>query len=453
MERHISKDEIVLLFSYRATAAEVCDGVAHLLGCPICWDLAAGVVESLRATRGLVPTGRGRPPERFRDAREAVIVLMEAEEQRSVNLLRAKGWWAELKEMNLREQADKVNSVAAVHKREVFETIIQEAQLLCGRDPYAGEHLAMAAHMLVDHLPNVEFPARVKNGLRLTAMTVVANSRRLAANWEGSFAAISTATHYEIAGAQLNAQERAYLLSIHASLLSDTGRLESAAILVRQAAEIYRLARDTKGLARMKIQEADALQAASHPQEALALAEDALNLLTPDCVRLEMLARSIITESMVSLGRLSEALRSYEATKTLYHEVGEELTLLKAEYLEAKLLDALGHVRESEKLFRSAIEGFTEAELFRSALAAMFALFESLFKRGAFGKAARLCEEAIDLLKKTEGVHSQMSKVWRDLLEALQAQALTEAHLSRMRDYLVRHWTAPAPSTPFAKPN
>jgi hypothetical protein len=60
--------------------------------------------------------------------------------------LRAKGWWAELKELSPQEQADKVNSVAAVHRREVFETILREAKLVCGRDPYAGEHLAMTAH-------------------------------------------------------------------------------------------------------------------------------------------------------------------------------------------------------------------------------------------------------------------------------------------------------------------
>jgi len=86
----------------------------------------------------------------------------------------------------------------------------------------------------------------------------------------------------------------------------------------------------------MKIQAADALQGAGRLSEAITMAQDGLALLTPDCVRLEMLARSIVTESLLALGKLSEALKSYEATKPLYDEVGGELTRLKAESLEAK---------------------------------------------------------------------------------------------------------------------
>ena len=450
MERHISRDDIVRIFSYAATASEIDPGVAHIVSCPTCWTLASEVVASLKRTHDLVPVKRGRPPEwRFRDARDALIVLMEIREQRSIGWLRAKGWWAELKELSPKEQADKVNSVAAVHQREVIETIIQEAKLVCRRDPYSGEHLAMTAHRLVDHLPGGDFSAQVKDNLRLSAMTVVANSRRLAGNWRGSFAAINSAKSYLLAG-KIESGAEAYLLSIHASLVSDTGQLEDAVLLVSRAADIYRKTGDFKGLATMKIQAAGALQGAGKPSEASMMAEDALTLLTPDCLRLEMLARSIITECMVALGRLPEALKSYEATKPLYDEVGDELTLFKAEYLEARILDALGYARESEKLFRSAIDGATEMEAYRLSFLFRFAFFESLFKRNALGKAARLCQEGIDLLQKIDTTHPQMCQVWRDLLAVVKTEALMEDHLAEMREYLVRHWASPARQAPFS---
>lgn len=450
MKSHISKDEIMCVFSYEATAAEVNHSAAHIVECPRCWTLASEVVASLEKTNDLVPGKRGRPPEwRFRDAREALIFLMDTQKQKSIGLLRAKGWWAELKELNPKEQAAKVNSVAAVHQREVVETIIREAKLACGRDPYSGEHLAMTAHMLVDHLPGGDFPAHVKDGLRLSAMTVVANSRRLAGDWPGSLSAVSSAKGYLLTG-KIEPSAEAYLLSVHASLVGDTGHLEEAVLLVSRAADIYRKAGDLKGLATMKIHAADTLQVAGKPSDAVMMAEDALTLLTPDCIRLEMLARSIITESMVALGRLPEALKSYEATKPLFDEVGGELTLLKAEYLEAKILDALGYARESEKLFRSALDGVTEMEIYRQSFLFRFAFFESLFKRDALGKAARLCQEGIDLLQKTDRVHPQMCQVWRDLLDAVKAQALMEGHLEEMREYLVRHWTSPALRAPFS---
>jgi tetratricopeptide (TPR) repeat protein len=266
-------------------------------------------------------------------------------------------------------------------------------------------------------------------------------------NWPGSFAAISSAKSYLSAG-KIEPGAEAYLLSVHASLACNTGQLEDAVLLVSRAAELYRNAGDFKGLATMKIQAADVLY--DKPSEAIPMAEDALALLTPDCLRLEMLARSIITDCMVALGRLPEALKSYEATKPLYDEVGDELTLFKAEYLEAKILDALGYARESEKLFRSAVDGTTEMEAYRLSFLFRFAFFESLFKRNALGKAARLCQEGIDLLQKTDRIHPQMCQVWRDLLAVVKAEALMEDHLVEMREYMVRHWASPARRAPFS---
>jgi tetratricopeptide (TPR) repeat protein len=421
METHISQDEMMCVFSYRITAAEVSDRVAHIVACPTCWDLAAEVIAALKATKELAPVRRGRPPERrFQDERNALIVLIEVEEQKSVESLRAKGWWAELRELNSREQAKKINSVAAVQKKEVFELLLQEAKGLSPTDPFAAEHLVMSANLLIDHLPGEEFPDYARDGLRLSTMTVVANSRRLAGNWAGAFSAISEAERYQARG-KAGPAERAYLLAISASLLCDAGELEKSISLMNQAAELYQSIADFTGVATTKIQAGDALYGAGKLNEAIKMAEDALAILTsdPEAVRLKLFARSIIIESLVALDRPTAAMRRYEATKHLYQEVGGGLILLRREYLEARLLDALGHARESEKLFRKAIDGVTEMEAYRLSFLFRRAFFESLFKREAFGKAATLCEESIDLLQNTRGSHSKMSQAWRDLLTAV----------------------------------
>jgi len=432
------------LFSVEASVVEINYGVPHLAACRDCWIEATEVVASLRDTKNLP---------RFSDSRDAVVTLMEAEEDRIARSLRSKGWWAGLKDATLGEQKEKINEVAAVQTGEVFETIIHQAQILARRDPFAAERSAMTAHLLVDKLSDIQFPPPVKNAFRLSAMTVVANSRRLAANWPGAFEAVSRARTY-LTPQQMVSVEGANLISVHASLVCDTGLLEEAEILLYQAAGIYRGAGDFVGVAKIGVKEADAILASGRPEEALMKARDVLAIMPPGCARLEMFARNIATESLVGLGRLSEALRSYGRAKPLNEQFGGEVDLLKFEYLEAKILDALGDARESEKLFRSAIHGLTEAEIYRSAFIARLALFESLFKRAAFGKAARLCEEAIGLLQKTKRIHAQMSQVWKDLLVAVKTQALEEYHLSVMKDYLIRHWTSPATNAPVftAKP-
>ena len=214
-----------------------------------------------------------------------------------------------------------------------------------------------------------------------------------------------------------------------------------------QAANLYQAADDLKGVATMKIQAADALFGADQASEALITAEGAVAMLTHKDIRLELLARIVITESLIVLGRLSEATSSHEAAEHLF-EMGGDVAYFKGEYLEAKILDARGHARESEKRFRNAIDGFTEAEVYKPGLLARFAFFESLFKRSALGKCARLCEETIELLQRPDTAHSQMPLVWKDLLAAVQAEMLREHHLAEMRRYLARHWAVPAARVP-----
>ncbi len=234
---------------------------------------------------------------------------------------------------------------------------------------------------------------------------------------------------------------------MHGVLVCDTGKLEEALEIFSQAASIYRGQNDLKGLATVRIQEADAFFGAGKASEALKMSEDALSMLTPQEPRLELSARSIITESLIVLGRISEATSSHEAAEHLF-EMGGDVAYFKAEYLEAKILDARGHARESEKRFRNAIDGFTEAEVYKPGLLARFAFFESLFKRSALGKCARLCEETIELLERPDTAHSQMPQVWKDLLAAVQAEILMEYHLAEMRRYLARHWAVPAAKVP-----
>jgi tetratricopeptide (TPR) repeat protein len=450
MDSHISTHEIEHLFSLAATEAEVGAYAGHIARCPLCWERAAGVIAALKTSKKLIVPrrGKGRPSEdRFNDAREALVTIMELEESRSIGELRAKSWWTEIRDLSPREQARKLDDVAALQKRDVFSLIVQEAKHLCSRDPFAAENLALSAYNLVGHLPTAEFPEAAKDQLKLSALTVVANSRRLAGDWAHSFAAISEARSY-LKATKINPEERAFLVAMHACLVCDTGGLEEAMLLLEQAESIYREAGNLKGLASVRIYIASALLEAARGEESLRMAEDVLHFLAPDWIHLEMLTRSIVTESLVLQGRNIEALRSYESTKHLYAEIGGETVQYKAEYLEARILDGFGYAREAEKLFRSAIRGLTESESYRPSLLARLALFESFCKRGALGKAAQLCGEAINLLKITESIHFQIRQVWEGLLMAVNAETITLEKIQQIRDYMVRHWTSPAARTP-----
>jgi tetratricopeptide (TPR) repeat protein len=439
MQRHLPHERLVRLFSGQAAPPEVEGAVPHLSACQPCWTLAARVVAQLKAQGTLV---------RLKDSRAAVLALLQEEERHSTLLLRARAWWAELKELSPERQTERVRTVAALQTGEVFEVILDDARETGLTDPYAGEHAALTAHGLLDLLSPARYPTPLIADYKSEAMVVVANCRRLAGDWPGSRAAISAARNHLQKGTG-DPRPEAYLLSIHASLACDLGNLEMALGLMARAAEVYGKLGDLAGVAKIRVQEANVLFEATQAEEALEKTKEALDLLTPAEGRLEFLARSIMTLSLLLLGRLSEALRSWDAARPLVQQLSGGWTSLRVNYVEARLLDALGCAREAEKLYREAANGFAEAEIYRTAFFVRLDLFQSLFRRGALDKAARLCKESIQLLEQTGLAHDQMKQVWRNLLQLLTSQALKDYHVAEVQRYLSRYWASPAPRAPL----
>jgi hypothetical protein len=440
MASHLSRSALIRLLSGEAVQSEVDRMVPHLVACRQCWELAARVVAELKKDNSLA---------RIPDARAAVLTLIEEEEKAALDLLRARAWWAELKTLSSEEQIDRIQSVASLRTSTVFEVVLAEAREVAPGDPYLGEETALVAHVLARSLPSSRYPEKLKNDLQAEAMIAVANCRRLAADWKGSRAALAAASNLLDRGTDDPARQ-ARFLSIWASLATDTGNFETALGLLGRAAELYRSAQDHAGLSSVTVKEAGTLLAAFRHEEALARALDAISMLTPGDARLEMLARSIFTQCLIYLGRPSEALRSFIATRPLYEQFPGRRTQLDVTYLEAHLLDSLGCARESEKSFRDVIDGYIEEELFKDAFLSLLTYFETLVKRGTLRKAEQVYKQAADLLAQAgTGSHEQMRQVWRQLLGQIEAESLKEYQLREVREYVCRHWNMPAARGPF----
>ncbi len=441
MAPHLSRLELVRLLSGEAVQAEVDDMVPHLIGCRLCWELAAGVVAELKKDNALVRSG---------DKQAAVLMLLEDEERAALDLLKARACWAELKDLSPEEQIERIESVAALRTRTMFEVVLAEARAVAPGDPFLGEETARLAYLLAESLPRPRYPETLKNDLQAEAMNAVANARRLAADWKSARGALAASRNHLSRGSGDPARE-ARFLSTWASLATDTGEFEAALGLLGRAADLYRSAGDPAGLSNVAVKEASTLLAAYRHEDAVARAREALSLLPAGEARLEMLARSIITECLVYLGRPSEALRSFVATRPIYEHFRGRRTELDVGSLEALLLDSLGCVRESEKAFRKVIAGYVEEELYKDAFLTLLTFFEILVKRGAFRKAKQIYRQAADLLAQAgSGSHEQMRQVWRHLLRQVERESLKEHQIQEVRQYVYQHWNTPAPRPPFA---
>jgi tetratricopeptide (TPR) repeat protein len=439
MDSHVSRSAMVRALS--AEGAEADAAIPHLLSCRPCLEIAADVVEELRERSALVPASKPWT---------ALLTLLEWEERQSHDELLAGGWWAELRGLAPGRQRERVRSVLSLQTREVFEAAISDTARVALNDPHLGEEMALTACAVAESLSCPPYSQELKNDLQGRGRIEVANCRRLAADWSVSNRELQVAWRHLEHGTG-DPKLKARLFSISASLANDTGNFEAAHRLLAQAAEQYSASRDAAGLASVAVQEASVLLAGGRFEEAMARAKEALKELSPRDARLEMLAREILTDSLIELKRPASALRSFLALRPLYEQLWGPRNQLEFDYKKARLLDAFGYARESEKAFRVVIDGALEEGMYKTAFIYTLAFFEALVKRGALEKAARVCEDASALLG-TPFCHPQMKRVWEDLLAEVRSRAVTVGRILEVRLYTLRHWSVPAASLPSGQP-
>jgi tetratricopeptide (TPR) repeat protein len=435
MSRHLSREHLLRLFSGPASEAEAVRAIRHILQCHRCRVAAAGCMKQAG--------GAGCPPGRSTATGGALVMLLEAEVGGWVEDLKAGSWWAEIRDLGPREQEQKIRSTAALQHLAVFEAILDDARTTGRSDPFLGESLIRAAWIVADLLPESRYPRSLKHDLRGQALTAIANCRRLAADFPGSAAALEEARRHLAQGTGDPGVE-AGLLSIHCSLCTDLGDFEQALAHVRRAVEIFRELEDWPAVAHNAVKEAGCLFAAYRPEEAMEKAHLALQHMPPHELRLQVLAKLVVVESLVLLERPLEAVPGFLEAKSLCKQV-DPGTRMRALYIEARLLDGLGCVRESEKLFRHAIKTYFDQEVYKEAFVALMTLFECLCRRGALSKAAALCEEAIAATSEAGAAcNEQIRRAWEELLAAVLVRQLSDAELVQARQYLVRNWSVPA---------
>jgi hypothetical protein len=437
--KHLSQTLLGRVFEGVASGPEVDDAVSHLASrCRHCWNLAAKVVADLSAQGKLAVINSTGPG--------AVVKLMREEHKRLYERLRARAHWAGLKEKAPKKQAEALRSTRSFQTSGMFSTLLEEAERTAATDSVLAEHNAHLALILVECLDE-RYAEELRNDRRGEAWTIIANCRRLAADFKGAGAAIIAARNLLAAGTG-DAQAEARLLSIQASLAADTGRVELTRGLLGRARELYIKERDWAGAARITVQEGSALQEL-FPEEALDKASQALRLLRKSDIRLTMYAKSIMTESLILLGQIPDALRNFEETRPLYEQFPEPRVQIRVQFIEARLLDAGECIREAEKLYLEAVRAFNEAELYKDSFMARLELFGFYVKRDRRDKAADVCREAVAFMEKLGIAHEQMLGVWRHLLHCAEQGRLDRTTVETFRAYVLRHWSAPASRAPF----
>ncbi len=243
--RHLSADLLRRFLAERVSAPERQRIVRHLLTrCPDCFAIA----ERITAEAGYW-AGKGSADERVdRDYTEAFqsAFRFATEGARRLAVERLCGWahWSALDPLLPQERLAAVITQRDWHHWGLFQALLDAAHWYSSRDPHEAADIAALALDVADLLdPMVVGGEAAANDMRARAWVLLADCRRLAADFEGARAAIAEAWkwHEEGAGEPL---DKARIYSSDASYAGIVGEFETATVILEKALFLYRGAAD-----------------------------------------------------------------------------------------------------------------------------------------------------------------------------------------------------------------
>ncbi len=361
-----------------------------------------------------------------------------------VEQARARAAWSRLRYLTPHQRFKAARETRALRTPAVFRVALADASAATGGEAKLAEEWATFAVDLLELLPAGSLSAEQRKEHRGEGFGVLGNSRRRTGDFPGSAAAFQAAQESLPGG---TSAARARVLSFQASLAYDMGDLEGAVDLISQSRQIYAALRDRHGLARLGIKHANFLREVQ-PAEARTIAADTLLVLPRTELRLEMLAHCIIAETLAESQDGRGAMERLQEARPLLSQFNEEWLACRLQFLEARILEALGFLADAERLYAEAARLSWHSESYRESFMIRLRQFEFYLGRKRHREAAEVCRKAVVLLGETSA-HGQMKEVWQSLQEATETHALKVDCLPDVRNYMVRHWCVPAHRLPL----
>jgi tetratricopeptide (TPR) repeat protein len=164
-----------------------------------------------------------------------------------------------------------------------------------------------------------------------------------------------------------------------------------------------------------------------HPGRGLALLDKANALLPCGDTGLRWLSESLRTECLITLGRVDEALGTFEQAEALRPAQDRPNARLRSAFTTARLLEALGKAREAEALFHDVVAGDLERGLYKDAFLDLLYLFGFHVRQGSPERAVDASLRTLDeFARHGSAVHEQLRSVWERLAEPARREGGSE---------------------------
>ena len=221
-------------------------------------------------------------------------------------------------------------------------------------------------------------------------------------------------------------------------------RYDEAMVLARQSARVFRAFGDTQRLASAVMTEAALLMQQHRYREALPLLQQVERDYAGD---LDTRARAThnIAICLKFLGRVTDALTSYQTAAVLFDELGSVTDAALVRYNVALLLAAEGKREEGRKRLRAAHREFERLGMVHTAVVAGLDLAELAVLENNFGEVEELCRAAIRQFETAGVVHSSEALTALTFLrEAAEQRRATQEIVWHVKTYIKRLPDEPA---------
>lgn len=340
------------------------------------------------------------------------------------------------------ERMARVRSDRELQSCPLCQRLIENGHDLVHAEMSQAEELAELAIAVSQELDTRRYGSGLVNDLKARAWGCLAEVLRNQADLRAADGAVAVAETLLAIGTG-DVFEEARLLEVKALVRRDQRRLDEAHGLLDDVIEVYRQYRDFHLVGRAFVHKGSAHGAAGELDSAVRWLRKGLGLLDPTRERrLELSARHNLMLHLHESGRDQEAWFLLKASRPEFLEHGGELLNLRLRWLEGKIQQALGQLREAEQALTEARSGFLAQGAGFSAALVCLDLAGLYAAQSRTEEMRRLAEEMLPIFRSRD-IHREAIAALIVFQQAVRMEKLSSGLLDEIRSFLRRARTDP----------
>ncbi len=331
--------------------------------------------------------------------------------------------------------------------RALGQLVLDACQQYWFNEPHRAVAVADLAIVIAEHLDPRRYPASLIADLSAQAFAYRANSWRILSQFQQAEEDFHRAQYFLDQGTG-DVSLSALILDLKASLRMAQGHLDRANENLDRARAIYEGAGDQHLVGHILIKKATVLTVAGELEEAIALLQQTLELLSPQRdPRLLLAARHNLVACLIEAERFREAFSLFPPTRQISLRVGNRLDLVRLCWLEGKIASGLDRLQQAEGCFQMVRRAFIKEGMAVDAAEVSLDLAVLYAQQHRAADLKRLVQEMVPIFQSRDLEREALAALIL-LRQAVEMETLTLTMVQRIARYFKKACREPGLRSP-----